>query len=80
MKVGAVVCRGLGERSATLFPYFIAKPDLSSNTSSNKMRSMQLGDHNMAGARSLRSQLDVALDTLDNALTGLIGTVEYGRA
>jgi hypothetical protein len=39
---------------------------------------MQLGDHNMA-ERAERSPLDVALDTtLDNALTGLIDTVETG--
>jgi hypothetical protein len=38
---------------------------------------MQLGDHDMA-ERADRSPLDVALDTLDNALTGLIDIVETG--
>jgi Domain of unknown function (DUF222) len=50
---------------------------LSSNTASNTMEAMELGDSTTA-ERDQRSLMDEALDTFDAALTDLINTVETG--
>jgi hypothetical protein len=50
---------------------------LSSNTASNTMEAMELGDSTTA-ERDRRSAVDEALDRFDAALTDLINTVETG--